>query len=96
MKSNNYIKKGSYDKRLDFLKSKWDDLMVEQSKMSMEQIIEDGFQARKKRIAALYQRANEEDMRERRDAIKKILEYVSPLNTNSMVNLPTGIISFNL
>lgn len=94
MKTTNYITKGSYDKRLDFLKSKWDALMIIQDTLTSEQLNSDEFQSKKRRIANLYQTTNNEVMREKKDAIRFMLESVSPNRTNRMSKLPTGIITF--
>ena len=43
-----------YAKRLRFLECKWSALMEEQNTMSMDEILSDEFQAKRKRIGGLY------------------------------------------
>lgn len=92
----NPVSEPSNAKRLDFLKSKWDELMAKQDTMSTAEILATGFQKKRRRIANLYQWNNEQAMRPRRDAIRKALEAVGPQGAYGMVKLPTGKITFEI
>lgn len=88
----NYIKKGSYDKRLKLLRLRWDQLMIEQDHMSHAEIISDAFQAKKQRIGNLYSIAKKESNREGSDKISALLNRV-----HDMASLPYNkIITFNV
>ena len=82
-----------YSKRLNLVQAKWDELMMLQSLMTYEQIQSIEHQAKRQRIGNLYHRINDIVMKPRREAVRSLLNAVSPSLNNIPMN--TGV-SVNL
>ena len=82
-----------YSKRLNLVQAKWDELMMLQSLMTYEQIQSIEHQAKRQRIGNLYHRINDIVMKPRREAVRSLLNAVSPSLNNIPMN--TGV-SINL
>lgn len=85
--------KQKYSKRIKLVESKWTELMELQSTLSIEDIISPEHQAKRQRIGNLYHRINDIVMKPKRDAVKSLLNAVSP----SLRNIPMNSgVSVNL
>ena len=82
-----------YSKRINLVERKWNELMEIQKTMSIDEIISKDFQAKRQRIGNLYHRINNVVMRPKKEAIRSLLNAVSPSLNNIPMN--TGV-SINL
>ena len=93
MENTTIFLKQIYSKRIKLVQVKWDELMMLQSLMTYEQIQSIEHQAKRQRIGNLYHRINDIVMKPRREAVRSLLNAVSPSLNNIPMN--TGV-SVNL
>ena len=82
-----------YSKRIELVERKWRELMELQSTLAIEDIISPEHQLKRQRIGNLYHRINNIVMRPKKEAVRSLLNAVSPSLNNIPMN--TGI-SINL
>ena len=80
-----------YSKRIKLVESKWIELMEIQKTMSIDEIISKDFQAKRQRIGNLYHRINDIVMKPRREAVRILLNAVSPSLNNIPMNSGVSI-----
>lgn len=82
-----------YSKRIELVERKWIELMELQSTLAIEDIVSPEHQAKRQRIGNLYHRINDIVMKPRKEAVKSLLNAVSP----SLRNIPMNSgVSINL
>lgn len=80
-----------YSKRIELVERKWRELMEIQQTMSIDEIISKDFQAKRQRIGNLYHRINDIVMKPKKDAVKNLLNAVSPSLRNIQMNSGVSI-----
>lgn len=80
-----------YSKRIELVERKWTELMEFESTLAIEDIISPEHQAKRQRIGNLYHRINDIVMKPKKDAVRAMLNSVSPSLSNIPMNSGVSI-----